>query len=87
MKKHRDTYRYIHDHTVRLLNAGIKPHEIPENLRLPKSLESAFAVRGYYGTVRHNAKALYLHCIGCFDRNPANLDPLPRRGPPRVMWR
>ena len=79
MKKHRDSYRYIHDQTVRLLNAGMKPHEIAETLKLPKTLESAFAVRGYYGTVRHNAKAVYQHYIGWFDGNPANLDPLPRQ--------
>ena len=79
MKQHRDSYRYIHDQTVRLLNAGMKPHEIAENLKLPRSLESAFAVRGYYGTVRHNAKAVYQHYLGWFDGNPANLDPLPRQ--------
>ena len=79
MKKHRDSYRYIHDQTVRLLNAGMKPHEIAETLKLPKTLESAFAVRGYYGTVRHNAKAVYQHYLGWFDGNPANLDPLPRQ--------
>ena len=79
MKQHRDTYRYIHDQTVRLLNSGMKAQEIAETLKLPRSLESAFAVRGYYGTVRHNVKAVYQHYLGWFDGNPANLDPLPRQ--------
>ena len=79
MKQHRDSYRYIHDQTVRLLNSGMKPQEIAETLKLPRSLESAFAVRGYYGTVRHNVKAVYQHYLGWFDGNPANLDPLPRQ--------
>jgi alkyl sulfatase BDS1-like metallo-beta-lactamase superfamily hydrolase len=78
MKKHRDAYRYIHDQTVRMLNAGMKPHEIAETLKLPQALDAAFTVRGYYGTVRHNTKAVYQHYIGWFDGNPANLDPLPR---------
>lgn len=78
MKQHRDAYRYIHDQTVRMLNAGMKPHEIAETLRLPPSLDVAFTVRGYYGTVRHNAKAVYQHYIGWFDGNPSQLDPLPR---------
>ena len=78
MKKHRDTYRYIHDQTVRLLNAGQRPAEIAEALTLPPSLEQSFAARGYYGSVRHNAKAVYQFYLGWFDANPSNLDPLPR---------
>ncbi len=79
MARQRDIYRYTHDQTVRLLNAGLKPNEIAETLKLPKALEADFAVRGYYGTLRHNAKAVYQHYLGWFDGNPANLDPLPRR--------
>ena len=79
MARQRDVYRYTHDQTVRLLNAGMKPHEIAETLKLPKTLEADFAVRGYYGTLRHNAKAVYQHYLGWFDGNPANLDPLSRR--------
>lgn len=78
LKKNRDMYRYIHDQTVRMINAGMKPNEIAEQIRLPKSLESSFAVRGYYGTLKHNARAVYQHYMGFFDGNPANLDPLPR---------
>jgi len=96
MKKNRDTYKYIHDQTVRMINVGMKPNEIAEQMRLPASLETAFAVRGYYGTARRNARAVYQHYIGWFDGNPANLDMLPRQdaatryvsmmgGPDRVL--
>ena len=78
MTQHRDTYRYIHDQTVRLLNAGKRPAEIAETLRLPPSLEQGFAARGYYGSLRHNARAVYQFYLGWFDANPSNLDPLPR---------
>jgi alkyl sulfatase BDS1-like metallo-beta-lactamase superfamily hydrolase len=44
---------------------------------LPESLASSFANRDYYGTVKHNAKAVYQMYFGWFDGNPANLDPLP----------
>jgi len=77
MAKQRDTYRYIHDQTVRLINAGYTPDEIAEQLRLPKSLDAFLAVHGYYGTLRHNAKAVYQFYMGWFDGNPADLDPLP----------
>ena len=73
----RDSYRYIHDQTVRLMNAGLGASEIAEQLQLPPRLEHYLNVRGYYGTVRHNAKAVYQFYLGWFDANPANLDPLP----------
>ncbi|MBI1813979.1 MAG: MBL fold metallo-hydrolase [Deltaproteobacteria bacterium] len=77
LKRQRDTYKYIHDQTLRLANSGHTPQEIAEELELPASLRSVFADRGYYGTVRHNAKAVYQFYFGWFDGNPANLDPLP----------
>jgi len=73
----RDTYRYIHDQTLRLASAGLTPQEIAEELELPESLARSFANRGYYGTVRHNAKAVYQMYFGWYDGNPAHLDPLP----------
>jgi len=77
MANQRDTYKYIHDQTVRLMNAGHTPNEIAEMLQLPKSLQSTFSNRGYYGTVKHNAKAVYQAYMGWFTANPAMLDPLP----------
>lgn len=77
LKKQRDAYKYIHDQTLRLANAGYTPQEIAEEIELPESLRRTFANRGYYGTVRHNAKAVYQWYFGWFDGNPANLDPLP----------
>ncbi len=78
MKKQRDVFRYIHDQTIRMVNAGMKPDQIADTLKLPKSLEGTFSIRGYYGTVRHNARAVYQNYVGWFDGNPANLDTLPR---------
>ncbi len=77
LKGQRDTYRFIHDQTLRLANQGATPREIAEQLELPPQLASQFANRGYYGTLRHNAKAVYQFYFGWYDANPANLDPLP----------
>ncbi len=79
LKKQRDTYKYIHDQTLRLANRGLTPREIAEELELPASLRPSFPNRGYYGTVRHNAKAVYQWYFGWYDANPARLDPLPPR--------
>ena len=75
--KQRDLYKYTHDQTVRLINAGYTPREIADKIKLPKSLESYFGIRGYYGDLRHNVKAVYQFYLGAYDGNPANLDPLP----------
>jgi linear primary-alkylsulfatase len=75
--KQRDLYKYLHDQTVRLMNHGLKPAEIAERLALPKSLASTWHVRGYYGTVSHNAKAIYQRYLGWYDGHPAGLNPLP----------
>jgi alkyl sulfatase BDS1-like metallo-beta-lactamase superfamily hydrolase len=73
----RDTYKYIHDQTVRLFNAGMTSREIAEELKLPESLTATFSNRDYYGTIRHNSKAVYQGYLGWYDGNPANLNPLP----------
>jgi alkyl sulfatase BDS1-like metallo-beta-lactamase superfamily hydrolase len=77
LEQQRDTYKFIHDQTVRMFNDGLTPREIAEELALPESLERGFANRGYYGTVKHNAKAVYQGYLGWYDGNPANLDSLP----------
>jgi alkyl sulfatase BDS1-like metallo-beta-lactamase superfamily hydrolase len=77
LKSQRDLYKYVHDQTVRLMNQGFTAPEIAERLELPSSLANQWANREYYGTVRHNAKAIYQKYLGWYDDNPANLDPLP----------
>jgi alkyl sulfatase BDS1-like metallo-beta-lactamase superfamily hydrolase len=78
LKKQRDLYKFIHDQSVRLLNHGLTPTEIAEQLKLPPSLANDWASRGYYGTLSHNAKAVYQFYLGWYDANPADLNPLPR---------
>ncbi len=77
LKKQRDTYKYIHDQTLRLASKGHTPGEIAEELELPASLQQSFPNRGYYGTTRHNSRAVYQAYFGWYDGNPANLNPLP----------
>jgi linear primary-alkylsulfatase len=77
LAKQRDLYKFLHDQTVRLMNHGEKAVEIAERLALPKSLAETWHVRGYYGTMSHNAKSVYQRYLGWYDANPANLNPLP----------
>ncbi|MCM0612908.1 MBL fold metallo-hydrolase [Marinobacter sediminum] len=75
--KQRDTYKFIHDQSVRLMNRGFTPNEIAESVKLPAALQEDFHNQGYYGTVAHNAKAVYQNYMGWFTANPAKLNPLP----------
>jgi alkyl sulfatase BDS1-like metallo-beta-lactamase superfamily hydrolase len=77
MTQHRDVYKYTHDQTVRLANAGFTPREIADRVKLPPSLSRYPGSRGYYGDLRHNVKAVYQFYLGAYDGNPANLNPLP----------
>lgn len=77
LTKQRDLYKYIHDQTLRLANHGYTKEEIAEQICLPDTLGREFYNRGYYGTVHHNARAVYVKYLGYFDGNPASLYPLP----------
>ncbi|TLG15720.1 MBL fold metallo-hydrolase [Nocardia cyriacigeorgica] len=69
----RDMYSYMHDQTLRLANRGLTGSEIAEELTLPPALDRVWANRGYYGSLSHNAKAIYQRYMGWFDGNPAHL--------------
>ncbi|UAW97212.1 MBL fold metallo-hydrolase [Halopseudomonas nanhaiensis] len=73
----RDLYKFIHDQSVRLMNHGYRPGEIAETIKLPASLAGEWAARDYYGTLKHNSRAIYQRYLGWYDANPANLDPPP----------
>jgi alkyl sulfatase BDS1-like metallo-beta-lactamase superfamily hydrolase len=73
----RDTYRYLHDQTLRLANHGWTMDEIADELRLPAALGDEYFNRDYYGTVNHNVKAVFQRYLGWFDGNPAHLHPYP----------
>lgn len=77
LKKQRDLYKFIHDRSVNLLNQGYTGEEIAEMIRLPESLAGFWPGRGYYGTLKHNARAVYQRYMGWYDGNPVNLDVLP----------
>ncbi len=75
----RDNYRWLHDQTVRRMNRGETMHEIAEALEKspPQINREEWSTRGYYGTISHNAKAIYQFYLGWYDAVPANLHPHP----------
>lgn len=77
MSKQRDLYKFINDQASRLFNQGYTILELAEMIELPPSLAQEWFNRGYYGTVNHNAKAVYQRYLGWFDGNPAHLHTYP----------
>ena len=77
LSRQRDGYKFIHDQSLRLANQGYTMTEIAERLKLPPTLASQWDLRSYYGTVNHNAKAVYQRYLGWYSGNPADLHPLP----------
>ncbi len=77
IKKQRDLYKYIHDQSVNLMNKGYTGPEIAEMIKLPPELDQQWYNRGYYGTLRHNSRAVYQRYMGWYDANPSSLDNLP----------
>ncbi len=73
LQKTADLYRFINDQTLHFANQGETMIEIAEHLRLPAELNRVFALRGYYGSLSHNVKAVYNFYLGWFDGNPAHL--------------
>ncbi|MCX4537703.1 alkyl/aryl-sulfatase [Streptomyces sp. NBC_01669] len=74
LSEQRDAYSYIHDQSVRMMNQGLTAAEISEELsELPGDLGRAWHLRGYYGSLSHNTKAVYQRYMGWFDGNPAHL--------------
>ncbi|MEU5397902.1 alkyl sulfatase dimerization domain-containing protein [Streptomyces sp. NPDC005963] len=86
LEQQRDLYKYLHDQSLRLANHGQTMDEIAEELRLPPALENEWHCRGFYGTVNHNAKAVYQRYLGWYDSHPAHLHPLPaQQSAPRYV--
>ncbi|UVE18399.1 MBL fold metallo-hydrolase [Pseudomonas sp. LS44] len=74
----RDMYAFLNDRTLNLANKGLTPTEIAAKMdKLPGDLAQKWYLRGYYGSLSHNSKAVYQRYLGWYDANPSNLNPLP----------
>lgn len=69
-------YKFIHDQTLMYINQGYTESEIADMIELPEALERVWYTRQYYGTLKHNVKAVYQKYMGWYDANPIHLDAL-----------
>ena len=69
-------YKFMHDQTLLYINEGYTATEIADMIQLPEALEKVWYTRQYYGTLKHNVKAVYQKYMGWYDANPIHLDEL-----------
>lgn len=69
-------YKYIFSQTLMYINQGYTSTEIANMMELPDELNKIWYTRQYYGTLKHNVKAVYQKYMGWYDENPIHLDEL-----------
>ena len=72
---YRDGIQFIHDQTIRLMNQGMHPEEIIENIELPSAVAASPYLQEFYGTVRWSVKSIFNGYLGWFSGNISELDP------------
>jgi len=77
LSKQRALYKYINDQSIRLMNEGYTGVELSNMIKLPPELDKEWYSRSYYGTVKHDSRAVYQRYMGFYDGNPSTLDELP----------
>lgn len=70
-------YKYINDQTLLYMNMGYKMNEASDMLTLPRAMQKNWCLKPFYGTPKHNAKAVYQRYLGWYDANPLHLEELP----------
>jgi alkyl sulfatase BDS1-like metallo-beta-lactamase superfamily hydrolase len=76
LEKQRDFYQYLNDQTLRLINRGYTLEEVGRIMKVPQSLTDEWYNSQFYGTIIHNAKAVYQKYLGWYSGNPVDLNKL-----------
>ena len=73
---YRDAIQFVHDQTVRLMNKGMTPDQIANQIQLPEHLKSSPFLKEFYGTPQWSSKNVFTGYLGWFDGNPSTLNPV-----------
>ncbi len=76
---YRDAIAYIHDQTVRGMNAGLTPDELCESVILPAHLRDNPWLQEFYGKTAWSVRTVFDGYMGFFDGNPTTLMPLKKK--------
>jgi alkyl sulfatase BDS1-like metallo-beta-lactamase superfamily hydrolase len=84
---YRDAIQYVHDQSIRGINAGLTPDELAEQIKLPPHLAEAPYLQPFYGNVPWSVRSMFTGNLGWFDGDAATLQPLTRREQARLVAR
>ncbi|MEW6265226.1 MAG: alkyl sulfatase dimerization domain-containing protein [Thermodesulfobacteriota bacterium] len=87
LTNYRDAIQYVHDQSLRGINAGWTPDELAERIKLPPHLAEAPYLQPFYGQVSWSARSMFAGNLGWFDGDSATLQPLTRKDQARLMAR
>ncbi len=76
LRDYRDAIHFVYDETIRMINAGLTPDEISEQIKLPPHLANAPHLQEMYGRVEFAARAVFSGTLGWFSGDPADLRPV-----------
>ncbi len=79
LTNYRDAIQYVHDQSIRGINAGFTPDELAEQIRLPPHLAEAPYLQHFYGKVSWSVRSMFTGNLGWFDGDAATLQPLTRK--------
>ncbi len=72
---YRDAIQFVYDETIRMINAGLTPDEIAEQIELPPHLANAPYLKELYGRIDFAARAVFSGTLGWVSGDPADLRP------------
>lgn len=87
LTNYRDAIQYVHDQSIRGINAGWTPDELAEQIQLPPHLAEAPYLQPFYGKVSWSVRSMFAGNLGWFDGDAATLQPLSRKDQARLMAR
>ncbi len=73
---YRDAIQYVHDQTIRWMNAGLGVDAIVERVRLPPHLAASPFLAEHYGRVDWSVRSIHAGQVGWFDGDATRLFPL-----------
>jgi alkyl sulfatase BDS1-like metallo-beta-lactamase superfamily hydrolase len=85
LTNYRDAIQYIHDQSIRGINAGLTSDELAEYIKLPAHLAEAPYLQPFYGKVSWSARSMFTGNLGWFDGDSATLQPLTRKEQAKLM--
>ncbi|MEO0342451.1 MAG: alkyl sulfatase dimerization domain-containing protein [Pseudomonadota bacterium] len=79
LRNYRDAIQFVYDATIRMMNQGMSPREIAEQIELPPHLAQTPYLQEFYGRVEWAARSVFTGTLGWFSGDPSELRPVTLR--------